>query len=42
MVDKMSKKTERKDVAKTPLVKNVKKDLVKQNVKTNSNDKKKK
>ncbi len=41
-MDKMSKKTERKDKAKTPDVKNVKLDKVAQNVKTNSDSKKKK
>ena len=42
MVDKMSKKTERKDMAKTPMVKAVKLDKVAQKVKTNSDSKKKK
>jgi hypothetical protein len=41
-MDKMSKKTERKDSAKTPSTSNVKLDKVKQSVKTNSDSKKKK
>lgn len=42
MVDKMSKKTERKDTAKTPMKKDVKLDKVKQTVKSNADSKKKK
>lgn len=40
-MDKMSKKTERKDSAKTPERKDVKLDKVKETVKTNSDSKKK-
>ena len=42
MTREMSKKTERKDAAKTPTVKNVKLDKVKQTVKANANSRKKK
>ena len=41
-MDKMSKKTERMDNAKTPKTKDVKLDKVKQTVKANSDSKKKK
>lgn len=41
MVDKISKKTERKDKMKTPEVKNVKLDKVKQKVKEKAMDAKK-
>lgn len=40
-MDRMSKKTERKDSAKTPKREDVKLDKVKQTVKTNSDSKKK-
>ncbi len=41
-MDKISKKTEIKDNAKTPSKADVKKDKVVQNIKTNSDSKKKK
>ena len=41
-MDKMSKKTERTDKAKTPAIGNVKLDKVKQTVKSNANSRKKK